>query len=174
MSDVEVLLLVRAATVLVFAWSFGSKMATRDALRRSIAAFRVVPASWSRPLSTVVLTAEAAVAVLVLVGGPVLVVGFALAATLLAGFTAAIASSLARRVRVRCSCFGPSDKPVSAYDLVCNLFLMACAVGGAVLAARDGSVPDARACVLLVAVSGVLVMLVVNVETIAESLRRPL
>lgn len=94
------------------------------------------PPSWAgAPLAATLILAEAASALLLLVG---MAAGYALALALLGGFTLGIAWVLRRGAQVACRCFGASNTPVSAAHLVRNGLLLAITVLGA---AGHGAAP---------------------------------
>jgi len=88
------------------------------------------------------LCSEFAVVLLVTIGGPLLLSGFARATLLLLIFCGALASVLARRLQTACNCFGSSEKNVSSADIWRNLgFILCASVGcGALTWTRDASI----------------------------------
>ncbi|TNV46953.1 hypothetical protein FH620_41895, partial [Corallococcus exiguus] len=81
------------------------------------------------PLAATLILAEAASALLLLVG---MGAGYVLALLLLVGFTLGIAWVIRRGKKVACRCFGASNAPVSAAHLVRNGLLLTITVVGAV------------------------------------------
>jgi hypothetical protein len=65
-----------------------------------------------------------------LLGNRNLYAGFGLAAFLLLTFSVALISVLARKLSTPCNCFGASMKPVSRYDVLRNMGLVACSLIG--------------------------------------------
>lgn len=120
----------RAVIGLVFLVSFASKALNLYDFERTIASFAVLPKGWSKLAAVCFLVGEIAVAILMTLGGQILLLGFALAILLLLVFTAALGLVLVRRLRVSCNCFGPSSRLVSPYDICRNLGFIVCAVAG--------------------------------------------
>ncbi|NNB84689.1 hypothetical protein HJC10_24100 [Corallococcus exiguus] len=81
------------------------------------------------PLAATLILAEAASALLLLVG---MGAGYVLALLLLVGFTLGIAWVIRQGKKVACRCFGASNAPVSAAHLVRNGLLLTITVVGAV------------------------------------------
>jgi hypothetical protein len=121
--------------VLVFGISWLSKVRSRQRYAAFAAAIpQLAPGVPVRLAGPAVVAGEAAVVVLVTLPGTA-AVGFALAAALLAAFTAAILSTMRRRQIVSCQCFGSSSSPVGPPHLARNGVLLLAAVMGVVAAA---------------------------------------
>lgn len=122
----------------VFLISFAGKAARRGAFAAFVVSVReLLPLSRTvtRAAAVLVVLAEAAIAVLLALPPPTAHgAGFALAATLLVAFTAAIAWSLRRGIRTPCRCFGASATPLGTRHVVRNLLLTTGAVAGGVAA----------------------------------------
>ncbi|NXY96427.1 methylamine utilization protein MauE [Streptomyces sp. BR123] len=120
---------------LVFLVSVVGKVAGRHAFTafaESVRSFGMLPPGLVRPAARTVTAGEAAVCVLMTVPARgATAAGFALAAVLLAAFTAAIAAAVRRGATAPCRCFGPSTTPLGTPHLVRNLALCAVAVSGA-------------------------------------------
>ncbi|MET7851104.1 MauE/DoxX family redox-associated membrane protein [Streptomyces avermitilis] len=100
-----------------------------------VAVARLVPALRGRTGPVAVLVAGAETAVVGALAVPSTVaVGFALAALLLAAFTAALVGALRRDETVACHCFGDGGQPVALPHVVRNAVLLCAASAG--LAAR--------------------------------------
>ncbi|MBF6049847.1 methylamine utilization protein MauE [Streptomyces sp. NRRL B-1677] len=127
----------------VFLASSAGKAAGRRSFDRfvsSVAGMQVVPVRRARPVARTVVAAEGAVCVSLAVPVPAAtVVGLAIAAVLLAVFTAGIALSVRRGVRAPCRCFGASPTPLGPRHIVRNLALTAAAVTGAAAAGAGGT-----------------------------------
>lgn len=167
------LLFCRIVLAVTFAWSAAGKLRDMPAFRAAITSFELLPARWSAALAWAVLAGELAVVGLLVIGWPVLLAGFALAAGLLLVFSIALGLVLRRSRTVSCHCFGPAEQPVSWYDLVRNALLIGCGlVGGwssdAALRSLSG---DELALLLLMALG--FVVLVTHVGDIVETLRQP-
>ncbi|MET9413954.1 MauE/DoxX family redox-associated membrane protein, partial [Streptomyces klenkii] len=126
----------------VFLASSAGKAAGRRSFDRfvsSVAGMQVVPVRRARPVARTVVAAEGAVCVSLTVPVPAAtVVGLAIAAVLLAVFTAGITLSVRRGVRAPCRCFGASPAPLGPRHIVRNLALTAAAVTGAAAAGAGG------------------------------------
>jgi hypothetical protein len=79
------------------------------------------------------------------------------AVVLLSAFSVVMLRALSRGVTVACGCFGPSDEPLSAVDLVRNLFF----VGAALAACTAGGFPSIAE-LILVTSSGAIVWVVLS------------
>ncbi len=120
----------RAVVGLVFALSSVSKVVNLAQFKQTISSFNLLP-SWLSSIAAVLfLYGEFAVVLLVILGGPLLTIGFSLAILLLLLFCIALVSVLVRRIRTSCNCFGPSAKLVSRSDVWRNIGFMLCALGG--------------------------------------------
>ena len=129
---------------LLFAYSFVTKAWDVAQFAGSIGRFDLLPRRWNKIAALLFLSWEAAVALLLLAGGRFLPLGFALATLLLALFTMAILSAVARKIETPCNCFGASAKPVSYYDAGRNFGFIGCSLLGWWLAARIPSGPAAQ------------------------------
>ncbi|MFH8790772.1 MauE/DoxX family redox-associated membrane protein [Streptomyces roseoverticillatus] len=127
----------------VFLASSAGKLTGRRAFDRfvsSVAGMRVVPFRSARSVARAVVAAEGAVCVSLAVPVPAAtVVGLAIAAGLLAVFTAGIALSVRRGVRTPCRCFGASQAPLGPRHIIRNLALTAAAVTGAAAVTAGGT-----------------------------------
>ncbi|HEY0606560.1 MAG TPA: MauE/DoxX family redox-associated membrane protein, partial [Herpetosiphonaceae bacterium] len=168
------LMFCRIAIAVIFGWSALGKLRDLRGFRDAITAFRLLPRDWSTPLAWAFVGGEIAVVLLMLRGVPTLLgLGFALAAGLLALFTAVLVSAMRRALAVSCNCFGSSEQPISWYDVVRNALLIVCSLlGGWLLTLpRRGLTIDET--LLLGAMALCFVLLVTHVEDVAETLRRP-
>jgi hypothetical protein len=152
----------------VFLASAVSKLRHFGEFSGSLPALAPVRPGLVRPLAAAVVTAEAAVPVLLLLPR-VMPYGFALAGGLLAAFTAAIAAALKHGRRAPCRCFGASGTPLGARHLLRNAILLITVVAGGL--ARGAAPPTAG---LAVAVAGGLLgaILIVAFDDIAYLLAR--
>ncbi|WP_424891604.1 MauE/DoxX family redox-associated membrane protein [Streptomyces sp. XH2] len=127
----------------VFLASSAGKVTGRRAFDRfvsSVAGMQVVPFRSARSVARTVVAAEGAVCVSLAVPVPAAtVVGLAIAAALLAVFTAGIALSVRRGVRTPCRCFGASQAPLGPRHIARNLTLTAAAVTGAAAVTAGGT-----------------------------------
>jgi hypothetical protein len=124
------LLFARMAVGLLFALSAMGKLRDLPAFAQAMAGFRLLPRQFTPAAAALFVTGEAAVVLLMLAGGRFLVVGFGLALSLLAHFSAVIAAALARGLQTPCHCFGASQRAVSGYELWRNLGFTAVALLG--------------------------------------------
>lgn len=143
----------------VFVASAASKLRTRGAFAafvRSVDGFGLVPAARVRATAVAVVTAEAVIPVLLAV--PVTGAGgFGLALVLLGVFTGAVTLALRRGVRAPCRCFGVSDTPAGARQVVRNLLLGTVAAAGLAGALSGTSGGGHPAGVVVAAAAGLLV-----------------
>jgi hypothetical protein len=120
----------RCAIGFVFLLSFVSKCRDTAQFQRGIANFRLLSRYLSNIAAIFFLGCELAVVLCLLVGGRLLLPGFALAAFSLVLFTIALASVLIRKLHISCNCFGASDQAVSVADIWRNVGLTSCAAVG--------------------------------------------
>src|SRR5688572_11618335 len=102
--------------------------------------FSHLPAGWIVPIGVAVPALELMLALTLLLA-PVqwLPLAFGAAAVVLGAFTAWMGWVRARRLRVRCGCFGPGGGHVGPATIGRNLLLFALALGGLVLAGQTRS-----------------------------------
>lgn len=120
----------RIATGTVFAVSALGKLRDLPAFEQAVRRFHLLPTKTVRPVAHLFVLGEATVAVTMLLGGSRLSWGFGLAAILLVLFSIAIGSALRHSLPIACNCFGKSERPVSALDLVRNGGLLGFALPG--------------------------------------------
>ena len=120
----------RVVIGLVFLVSSVGKLLDMAQFKQAINNFRILPSKFSGLAATLFLCAEMAIFLLVLIGGPLLIVGFSLAIFLLLLFCLALMSVLIRKMRTSCNCFGANTKQVSFFDLWRNIGFIACALVG--------------------------------------------
>lgn len=120
----------RLTTGLMFAWSFVGKLRDFRAFEQAIIRFKLLPSWLYRPATVLFLGAELGVVFMMLLGEPLLMWGFLLAALLLTVFSIALVSVLVRKLNISCNCFGPSEKLVTSYDIIRNIGFLVCALGG--------------------------------------------
>lgn len=155
---VYVLIFCRIALGLLFAISFLGKAPNLPLFEQTITGFGILPERFSRIAALTFLVGELAVILLLALGGQFLGLGFVLAAALLLIFSLALSSALARRIETTCNCFGPTERPISRYDLWRNGGFILCALTGV----AAGALPE-RGLVSLSLVEWVLVGLVAAV-----------
>ncbi|GAA3758782.1 methylamine utilization protein MauE [Plantactinospora mayteni] len=162
----------RCLLALVFLASAVSKLRGRPAFRAFVDSLRtmdLLPASVVVPLAGAVVAAEAAVPLLLvpLPVGAVTTVGFALAASLLAGFTVAVAVVLSRGTQASCRCFGEAAAaPFGRRHLARNLVLTVVAGIGAYASLGDAGM-TVQTAVLSVPLAVVGALVVVRLDDIA-------
>ncbi|MER6809268.1 MauE/DoxX family redox-associated membrane protein [Spirillospora sp. NPDC000708] len=172
----EVVTAVRVLLALVFVASAAGKLRGRGAYARFTAATaRLVPrpvaATGTRWIAAAVVGAEAAVVVLLVLPATA-AAGFALAAVLLAAFTAAIVRALARGDRAPCACFGDADTPLGPRQVVRNLSLATAALAGLGATLSGGShLPGATGALFAVAAGCFAALLVLAADDIIELFR---
>jgi uncharacterized membrane protein YphA (DoxX/SURF4 family) len=133
-----ILVFCRIFIGLVFGYSFLRKAMNIPAFEQTILEFHILPNNFSRITALLFLSGECAVTLLLMVGGPFLILGFILSIFLLLLFCSALVSLLHRNIRSSCNCFGPTQKPVSAIEVWRNIGFILCAIiGCGVLAASN-------------------------------------
>lgn len=139
----------RVAIAFVFALAVGGKLNGWPAFKQGISKFGIIPKSAITPAAYLVVTAEATVVAMMLLGRGFLTPGFLISTLLLLSFSIALVSVLARRLRVPCNCFGTSTTPVSRYDIVRNAGLLACVLAGWLLSTTKPANLEAAELLLL-------------------------
>ncbi|HLW00313.1 MAG TPA: MauE/DoxX family redox-associated membrane protein [Ktedonobacterales bacterium] len=127
---VYMLAFCRVVIGLVFAISSFSKGRDFAQFHQAILGFRLLSRQLSNFAAPLFLCGEFVVALFMLIGGPLLLPGFALAIVLLFIFCAALASVLLRKLHTQCHCFGSSSRPVTPVDIWRNVGFLLCAGGG--------------------------------------------
>lgn len=170
------LLFFRITIALLFAASTVGKLSSRRDFEIALEGLKLPGSRRSkRRAAASVIAAEALTAMLVGVGGHLLVPGLALAIVLLAAFSLVLARALRQRLVVSCNCFGPGVRMISPFDVWRNLVMILCALGGIVLQGIDHSQSvGADEAALLSAMSAVFVLAMANLEDIQTVLRDPL
>lgn len=169
------LLFCRLTLLVVFAWAIIGKAQDVTAFREAVVDFRVLPSSWSRAIAWIFLAAEIIVVLCMLSGlAPLLFAGFLLAAGLLLAFSLALSTTLVRKMRVVCNCFGRTVRYVSPYDVLRNGLLLLCALAGLWLL-RLPMPPVSWAALVLIGLIAICNGIVLsNLADIIETLRKPL
>ncbi|HLZ61593.1 MAG TPA: MauE/DoxX family redox-associated membrane protein [Ktedonosporobacter sp.] len=165
----------RVAIGLVFALSSFSKARELAKFQQAVEGFRLLSRQLSHLAALFFLCGEFAVLLLMVIGGPLLFSGFALAILLLLIFCVALASVLVRRVQTACNCFGSSEKPVTLVDIWRNVGLLLCAGGGceALIWARGAQERlEGIAWLLIALAAGAFVMLWIQLGEIVQLFRR--
>jgi hypothetical protein len=148
----------------VFLASAISKLRHFGEFSRSLPALAPVRPGQAEPLATTVITAEAAVPILLLFPATVFY-GFALAGALVAAFTAVIGIALKRGRRAPCRCFGAASAPLGPSHLVRNFILLTSTLaGGLALGAQP---PHAAGLVVAIAAGLLGAILIVAMDDIA-------
>jgi hypothetical protein len=123
-----ILVFCRVTIALVFLFSSVGKGFDLKHFRRTIDAFGILEYRYISLAALLLLCGEAIVVLCMILGGSLLLPGFFLATVLLLLFCAALASVLARKMSLSCNCFGPSNKPVTGFDIVRNVGFILCAL----------------------------------------------
>jgi hypothetical protein len=169
---VEVACRLLLATVFVI--SLSGKVSGRSAwiaFEESLRDMAVVPRSSVSISAAASAAVEAVIVICLLIPVPALgLIGFVLAAGLLAVFTYAITSVVRRKRAVSCRCFGASATPLSMRHIVRNLALIGVAALGAVttIGSTGAQLPVA---IMAGVVGAVLGMLVAAMDDIVALLR---
>lgn len=126
MSTVDIV--CRGTLVLVFLASAAGKISNFGGFVAAIRQLGLVPGSWPRPVARLVVAAEVAAAVLLLL--PNGLAGFVLVMLLCAMFGVVIELSVRRDIRVPCPCFGASADLLNRRHLLRNgILVMLAAIG---------------------------------------------
>jgi Methylamine utilisation protein MauE len=124
---------------ILFAVSFAGKALNISTFEQTITSFRLLPKRMIRATALTLLAAELLVVALVAIGGRYLNFGLALAILLLVIFSGVLVSVMVRGILTSCNCFGPTDKPVSWYDVWRNVALLGCALLGLGILSTSGA-----------------------------------
>lgn len=91
---------------LIFLLSSVSKLRDMMGFRRTINNFQILPPQFNHFVAWLFMGSEIIVVILLVIGGPTLLYGFLLAASLLIVFSLALVSVLIRKLSTSCHCFG--------------------------------------------------------------------
>ncbi len=130
-----------------------------------------LPARWSRCAAAAVAAVEFLVALMLVAGGTAAQLGMASALAMFLAFTAMLLVALIQRRTVSCNCFGASDHPISAWDVVRNLLLIAACAVWLLVGPSPVSLPVGTWLLLLGAAVGAF-LLSTNLHRLAFLLRR--
>lgn len=156
---------------LVFALSFLNKVLNPTMFERTVFSFDLVPKPLIKIAALLFLSGELTVVLFALAGGTFLGPGFTLAGILLLVFTMALASVLIRNIKTSCNCFGPSQKPVSAYDIWRNaglILLVLAGLGALFMLNSDVANLDVPELSIVVLVAGSFVAIWLNLRDIIQ------
>lgn len=131
--EVYVLFFCRFAVILLFAFSFITKIVDINNYASSIGRFNLIPSRFSKIAAVILIAQEFLIVVLLLLDIRFQVVGFGIASVILLIFTFAIGAALFRGLRISCNCFGASEKRISTYDILRNILFIICSVIGLTL-----------------------------------------
>lgn len=159
--------------ILLFFFSSGRKILAPGNFTVTIGDFKLFPRRWSKTVAWLFLLSEIATVVLVAIGGSLLSPGFLLAIVLLAVFSVALVTALAREIEVSCNCFGRTERRISRYDVVRNGCFILCGLIGLWMMRYALQGLAGSEIMLLACMSAVFLMIVTNLEDIVETLRRP-
>jgi hypothetical protein len=156
----------RLTVFLVLAVAVAGKAMARQDVADSIADLIRVPERVARAGAALVLGAEGLIALLLLAGGGWSRPAMAAAIILFAIFAGFILLALVQRRAVVCSCFGGRGHPLSFWDLVRNLILIA---AGAIYLRQSplGHALDPAAWLLLAGIAFILFLVATNLNRIA-------
>jgi uncharacterized membrane protein YphA (DoxX/SURF4 family) len=126
----------------LFLYSFLAKVRDTAQFTEAITHFKLLPSDYSQPLALLFLAGEAAVVLLIILGGLLLPLAFGLAGLLLLTFTLALLSALRRNIQTACNCLGPSDKPLTQYDIWRNTGFIVCSLLGWWLETQGVTMPQ--------------------------------
>jgi hypothetical protein len=158
---------------LTFILSFVAKARDIGQFAETIGRFELLPRHWTKATAGLFLGGEAAVVILLIAGGPLLPLAFALAGLLLLLFTLALLSALQRGIKTSCHCFGAGDKPLTYYDLGRNAGFILLAAAGLGIAGATGTLPALAFIehLFIFIIAAVFVLLWTNLSEIAALLQ---
>lgn len=161
----------RLILIVVFLFSAYSKLRDFSTFRTTIVRFNIVPEPSSHFVALSVLTAEILTIVLLSSDRSLLMWGFLLGGGLLTVFSIALYSTLVRKIKTSCNCFGSSEQVISKHDLWRNLGFIVCALLGLTLASTTKALENSLNLVEWLFVSFITVSYVVlcmNLREISE------
>ncbi|MGW6915141.1 MauE/DoxX family redox-associated membrane protein [Kitasatospora sp. NPDC054939] len=175
----QLVLLICSFTVAgVLAGSALGKLRARAQARDAVRALTGLTGRRAAGTATALVTAEAALAVALLV--PVLRSAAAVGAVLLfAAFTAALVRVLRAGTRVACACFGRAAAPIAPRHVVRNLLLLAASLAVPLLGppagagSGSGEAPGPAVVLLAAGAAALPVLLVVFLDEAVDLLRPP-
>jgi len=168
-----VFMFCRITIVLLFLFSSASKALDLRDFVVTIGDFKLLPRRWSKTAAWLFLGSEITAAVLILLGGNVLSLGFLLATALLVTFSLALGMALRRNISMSCNCFGRTERRISYYDLARNGVLILCTVLGLCLCNTAPQNLAISEIIVLVLMSVVFLLFVMNLREIVAALRHP-
>lgn len=127
---IYLLIFSRLALGLMFIASVSLKLRDPPAFETTIENFKILPRQFTKLSAYLFLAGEAAVVVLMIVGGTLLPTAFLAAIFLLSLFTIALLFVLWKGIQTSCACFGSSQRPVSSADVWRNVGFLVCACIG--------------------------------------------
>ena len=163
----------RGVIGLAFALAVVGKALDLDSFVQGIRSADLLPRGRAKPAASAVVALETLTVGLMLPGGTWSVTGLLLAAAQLTGYSAVLVVML-RKGDVRCACFGPATRVVSAADLVRNAVLAAVAVAGVVAWSRSPGDLATSDAVLVLAPAVATVLLLVALDDVVAVVRTPL
>lgn len=162
---------LRFAFVIIFAFSFTSKMRQRVMFEYTITQFKLIPPIFVRPVAKLFLVMECIISILLLFN--YVYAGFVLVFMLLTLFSIAVMIVLTKGTVTACNCFGADGPPVSTWTLGRNGGLMLAAIAGIGLT----NVPEAityplslMEVGLVIPISFLFSLFVINMQTIKQIL----
>lgn len=135
------LMIARMVVAFTFAISLVGKVRNLSSFEEAISRFEILPKWLDRSAAILFLSAELVVVILLLIGGKLLWLGFALAFFLLLVFSVALTSVIMRQIRTECNCFGSSNGIISPVHLWRNGGLLLCALTGWVIVSMGSTTP---------------------------------
>lgn len=160
----------RLYVFIVLVFSAGGKALSLQEFRKSLSESFHASDRTSGHLALGVVGAETSAAVLLAAGGVYTKMGLIAAMSIFLTFASIIVTASILRRKIYCNCFGGSSHPISGYDLLRNLLLLA--VGGVALLNihRDISF-DATTDLLLLGVAAIAVLISMHLREVAELVR---
>lgn len=168
-----ILMFCRMTIAVLFLVSFGRKLLAFRDFAITVGDFKLFPRRWSKTVAWLLLNGEIATAILVSLGGDLLLLGFLLAMVLLVVFSIALMTALWRNINMSCNCFGRTEQRISPYDVARNTFLALCSVLAWWVSRYPIESLSSGEIVLLALMSIVFLLCVTNLGDIVETLRRP-
>lgn len=163
----------RLYILVVFFASAAGKMRAIGSFAETLEVLIQLRSRWSRYAAVGIAALEFLVALALVAGGAATRLGMFVALALLLAFTAVLLVALVQRQTVSCNCFGVSDRPISAWDLVRNgLLIAACTAWSFMEPPKVALSPGAW--LALLGAAAIAALISTNLHRLAPLLRRVL
>lgn len=162
--------IVRYFTAFLLACAAIGKLRTLAGFAHNLVESFGLPRQVARAVAPMVVALEALLAAAILAGGAAGRLGMAAALVLFVALTALVGYRYVVEGSVKCSCFGESERPVSGYDLLRNVLVIAAI--GACLAFSGDAAFGRKESVLAAALALIATIGAIGFHDLARALKR--